>query len=324
MTEKISNIFYPPIEPYNKGFLEVSNIHKIYYEEVGNPNGVPVVFLHGGPGVGIYSDYRRFFDPEYYRVILFDQRGCGQSLPLGCLEDNNTDELVNDIEKLRDLFNIDNWIVFGGSWGSTLALIYAIRHKERVKALVLRGIFLAREKDINWLFEDDGAGKIFPDYFSEYKNYIPENERGNLVEAYYKRLTCEDKSINNEAGRIFSNWETKISKLNYKNKNEDFTERDLANSKIEALYMIMKCFIPENYILDNLIKIIDIKTYIVHGRYDIVCSTSNAWDLEQYWIKASSGEYKPKLVITPNSGHSQMELENINELVGFMEDLKQI
>lgn len=315
------NKLYPVIEPYNTGLLEVSEIHKIYYEECGNPNGVPVVFLHGGPGVGVYPDYRRFFDPNFYRVVLFDQRGCGQSLPLGCLEENNTDELVNDIEKLRKSLNIDNWIVFGGSWGSTLALIYAIRHSEVVNALVLRGIFLGRQTDIDWLFEDDGAGKVFPDYFKFYKNHIPLSERDSLVNAYYKRMTSDDRNTVVEAAKIFSKWETQISKLIYQNKvEEDFNERDLANSKIEALYMYEKCFIPENYILENLHIIKNIKTYIVHGRYDIVCSVSNAFDLEQKWIEISDN--KPKVVITPSSGHSQMEIENISELVGFMEDLK--
>lgn len=317
------NKFYPVIEPYKTGFLEVSDIHKIYYEECGNPQGVPVIFLHGGPGVGIYPDYRRFFDPEFYRVILFDQRGCGQSLPLGCLEENNTDELVKDIEKIREHLNIQNWIVFGGSWGSTLALIYAIRHHEKVKAMVLRGIFLGRQSDIDWLFEDDGAGKIFPDYFKEYKEYIPLSERKSLVSGYYKRMISDDSKIVLEAAKKFSKWETQISKLIYQNKvEEDFNERDIANSKIEALYMEKKCFIPENYILDNLEKIVHIKTYIVHGRYDIVCSASNAFDLAQKWSELSKNSNIPHLVITPSSGHSQMEIENLSTLVGFMEELK--
>jgi proline iminopeptidase len=322
MLETNLNKLYPPIEPYNTDFLQVSDIHEIYYEEVGNPKGAPVVFLHGGPGVGIHPNYRCFFDPEHYRVILFDQRGCGQSRPLGCLEENNTDELVNDIEKLRKHLNIEDWIVFGGSWGSTLALVYAIRHKEKVKALVLRGIFLGRQSDIDWLFEDDGAAKIFPDYFKEYKLHIPENERESLVKAYYKRLTSSDNNVSLDAGKIFSNWETKISKLIHKESNDEFTEKDLANSKIECLYMFEKCFFSENYILNNLNKIVDVKTYIVHGRYDIVCNASNAWELVQHWINISNGKYQPQLVITPSSGHSQMEIENISELIKFMENLK--
>lgn len=322
MTKQLNEL-YPPIEPYKTDFLPVSELHKIYYEEVGNPNGVPVVFLHGGPGVGVYGQYRQFFDPEYYRVILFDQRGCGKSLPLGCLEDNSTDALVNDIEQIRKHLNIDKWIVFGGSWGSTLALVYAIRHKQQVNSLVLRGIFLARQIDIDWLFENCEAAKIFPDYFEEYSNHIPEEERESLVQAYYKRLTHNDSSIRVEAGKKFSKWETQISKLIYEDKEEElFSERDLANSRIECLYMIEKCFFPENYILDNLDKILDIPTDIVHGRYDIVCSASNAWDLYKTWVKLSNGQYKPNLVITLSAGHSQMEKENASELVGFMENLK--
>ncbi len=316
---------YPEIEPFKTRMLDVSDKHSIYYEQCGNPNGRPVVFLHGGPGVGSVPKYRQFFDPEFYHIIIFDQRGAGQSNPLGSLEDNNTDELVKDIEKLREHLNIDKWVVFGGSWGSTLSLVYAIRHPDKVIALSIRGIFLGRQKDIDWLFEDGAAGQIFPDYFEEYKNYIPENERNNLVNAYYKRLTNNDENIVLEAGKRFSIWENKISKLVYQDEeNLDFSTRDLACSRIEAHYMINKCFFEEGYILNNLDKIIHIPTFIVHGRYDIVCSSSNAWDLYKKWLELSDYKYKPKLVITPSSGHSQMETENFAELVGFMEEIKNI
>ena len=323
MANKID--LYPEIEPFKTDMLQVSESDHLYYEESGNPNGKPVVFLHGGPGVGSFPKYRQFFDPEFYRIIVFDQRGCGQSTPLCSLENNTTDELVKDIEKLRNHLNIDQWVVFGGSWGSTLALVYAIRHPEQVIALSLRGIFLGRQKDMDWLFEDGSAGQIFPDYFEEYKNYIPENERSSLVEAYYKRLTDDDINIRMEAGKRFSLWETKIAKLIYEDDpGLDFSERDLANSRIEAHYMIYKCFFEENYILNNLEKIVHIPTFIVHGRYDIVCSASNAWDLSKKWLELSNNKIKPELVFTPSSGHSQMEKENAIELVGFMEKIKKL
>lgn len=318
--------FYPAIEPFNKGMLKVSEIHNLYYEQSGNPNGTPVVFLHGGPGAGTIPKYRQFFDPNFYHIILFDQRGAGLSEPLGSLEENNTDEIVKDIEKLREFLNIDKWVVFGGSWGSTLALVYAIRHAERVIAMSLRGIYLARDQDKEWLFEDGAAGQIFPDYFEYYKNYIPEEERGNLVEAYYKRLTSDDMKIRNEAGKRFSTWENQISKLLYAPEEGtiDVSPGDLANSRIECHYMIGDCFIEKDYIINNLEKIMHVPTFIVHGRYDIVCSTSNAWELYKAWIKVSDNKYKPELVITPSSGHSQLENENAAELVGFMEKIKSL
>lgn len=314
---------YPPIEPFQYGYLRVSDLHEIYYEQSGNENGIPVVFLHGGPGVGSFPNYRQYFDPEFYRIIIFDQRGCGKSQPLGLLEDNNTDALIEDTEKLRKYLGIDNWIVFGGSWGSTLALAYAIKYPDKVNNLVLRGIFLGRQTDIDWLFEDGPAAKIFPEYFEYYSEFIPEEEKGSLIEAYYKRLISDDYETRKEAGHRFSLWETQIAKLIYENKDDiEVTERDIANSRIECHYMVEKCFFPENYILDNLAKIIHIPTYIVHGRYDIVCSASNAWDLYKEWIKLSENKYKPELVFSPSSGHSQTEPENASELVGFMEKIK--
>lgn len=323
MSEENLREFYPDIEPFNTGMLKVSEIHNIYYEQVGNISGEPVVFLHGGPGGGVYPSFRKFFNPEIFHAVLFDQRACGKSTPLGCLEENNTQELVEDIEKLRKHLGIEKWIVLGGSWGTTLALCYAIKYPERVKALVLRGIFLNRQKDIDWLFEDDGAGQIFPDYFENYKNYIPKEERNTLVKAYYQRLISEDYNTRLESAKYWSDWENKISKLeNINTYDDEDPEQTIAGARIECLYMLKKCFLnDDNYIINNLDSILHIPTYITHGRYDIVCNTSNAWDLCKSWEEKSNGKYKPELLIASRSGHSQSEVQNRSNLINFLEKI---
>src|SRR5688500_10820849 len=205
---------YDPIEPYDSGHIRVSDVHQLYYEQCGNPNGKPVVFLHGGPGAGLDPDYRRFFDPEAYRIILFEQRGAGRSLPHASLDDNTTWHLVSDIEHIREHFGIEQWLVFGGSWGSTLSLAYAVKHPERVTGLVLRGIFLARRNETLWLYEDgQGASAIFPDTWEEFVSVIPESERADMIGAYYRRLTSDDASVCSEAARAWSLWEASALKL---------------------------------------------------------------------------------------------------------------
>src|SRR5262245_40866165 len=199
-------------EPFDEGMLAVSPIHTLYYEQSGNPQGKPVVFLHGGPGGGTVPEYRCFFDPAAYRIVLFDQRGSGRSTPYACLEENTTWDLVADIERLREHLGIDRWVVFGGSWGSTLALAYAETHPERVKALVLRGIFLVRKSEIDWFYQR-GADAVFPDFWEDYVKIIPPEERGDMVQAYYKRLTSEDEGVRFEAARAWSIWEGSTSKL---------------------------------------------------------------------------------------------------------------
>src|ERR1044071_938386 len=203
---------YAPIEPFHHGMLKVTDIHNIYFEQCGNPAGRAVIFLHGGPGGGLSPDYRRFFDPETYRVVLFDQRGSGKSTPHASLEENTTWDIVSDIERLREHLGIDSWLVFGGSWGSSLALAYAETHPDRVRQLVLRGIFLCREKEINWFYQE-GANAIFPDVWEEFLKIIPEAERGNMLEAYHRRLTSEDESVRLEAARAWSIWEGSTSKI---------------------------------------------------------------------------------------------------------------
>jgi len=296
---------YPEIEPYDSGHFSVSAIHNLYYEQCGNPKGKPVVFLHGGPGAGLTPDYRRFFDPEAYRIILFDQRGSGRSLPHASLDDNTTWHLVQDIEQLRRHFGVEQWLVFGGSWGSTLALAYAETHPESVRGLVLRGIFLARAKETRWFYEDSqGASAIFPDKWEEYVCIIPEAERGDLIDAYYRRLTSADESVRIEAARAWSIWEASALKLLPDQKLiDDFSEPEvaIALARIECHYFMNNCFFDtDNYLLEHIDRIRHIPAVIVHGRYDIICPLMNAWDLHRTWPEAS-------LHIVADAGHSVTE-----------------
>jgi proline iminopeptidase len=248
---------YDPIEPYQQRMLKVSEIHDIYYKQCGNPDGQPVVFLHGGPGGGIIADYRRFFDPEAYRIVLFDQRGAGKSTPHASLEENTTWHLASDIERLRQHLGIEKWMVFGGSWGSTLALAYAQTYPACVGSLVLRGIFLCRPKEIDWFYQE-GASAIFPDVWEQYQSVIPESGRGNMLEAYYRRLTSDDESVRPEAARAWSIWEGSTSKLIPDQKLiDDFSEphKALSLARIEAHYFINNTFFKtDNYLLENVAR----------------------------------------------------------------------
>jgi len=296
---------YQPIEPYDSGYLKVSDIHQLYYEQCGNPKGKPVVFLHGGPGAGLVDDYRRFFDPEAYRIVLFDQRGAGKSVPHASLQDNTTWDLVADIERLREHFAVDRWLVFGGSWGSTLALAYGETHPDRVTGLILRGIFLCRPMETTWLYEDShGAAAIFPENWEQYKSIIPEPERDDMVRAYYSRLTSDDESVRMEAAQAWSNWEASALKLIPDQKLiDDFNEpeKSIALARIECHYFINNCFFEtENYLLDHVDRIQNIPGVIVHGRYDIICPCVSAWDLHRAWPKA-------ELKMIPDAGHSVFE-----------------
>jgi proline iminopeptidase len=295
--------FYPEIEPYNTGLLKVSNVHTVYYEQVGNPNGKPIVFVHGGPGGGVDPSMRRFFDPKVWRVILVDQRGCGKSLPFSELKDNTTWDLVSDMEKLREELKVDKWSVFGGSWGSTLGLAYAISHPEKVKELILRGIFLLRKKEINWFYQE-GASYIFPDAWAKYLEPIPMNERGDLVSAFYKRLTSPDKETRNAASKAWSVWEGSTSKLFM---DPTFIERFAGDefadafARIECHYFMNNGFFTDdNWIINNIQKIRHIPAWIVQGRYDVVCPAVSAYELNQAWPES-------KLHIIPDAGHSASE-----------------
>ena len=278
------NALYPPREPYNEGKLKVSDIHTIHYEESGNLQGKPIVLLHGGPGGGCPPYYRQFFNPEKWRLIMFDQRGCGKSIPHAELRENTTWELVKDIEKLREYLGIDNWVVFGGSWGSTLSLAYSQTHPDRCKGLILRGIFMLRQLEINWFYQQ-GASNIFPDAWEEYLKPIPPEERDNLLMAYYKRLTSEDMKVRLEAARAWSIWEASTSRLFLdKQLMQLFGETEFAEAfaRIECHYFVNKGFLEDDdQLLNNVDKIRHIPGVIVQGRYDVVCPMISAWELHK-------------------------------------------
>lgn len=310
---------YAPIEPYSSGNLKVSDVHTLYWEQSGKPDGHPVVFLHGGPGGGTAPSNRRFFDPEFYRIVLFDQRGAGKSTPHACLEENTTWDLVNDIEKLREHLKIPEWLVFGGSWGSTLALAYSQSHPDKVTGLVLRGIFLLRKKEIDWFYEG-GAAAIYPDAWEEFRDLIPENERGSsLVDAYHKRLNSDDLEIQYAAARAWTKWEMMTAYLRPNLENVQKAEDDkfsLAFARIENHYFVNKGFFPsDSHLLDNVDKIRHIKTTIVQGRYDVCCPMMSAWDLHKAWPEA-------ELKIVYDAGHSANEPGISAELVVANEKMK--
>jgi proline iminopeptidase len=302
---------YPPIEPYEDGKLAVSPVHTLHYELCGSPDGTPVVFLHGGPGGGTVPEHRRFFDPSAYRIVLFDQRGAGRSTPHASLEENTTWHLVADIERLRAHLGVDRWVVFGGSWGSTLALAYAQTHPERVRALVLRGIFLCRPKEIRWFYQE-GASAIFPDRFEEYLAPIPAAERGDLVRAYYRRLTSEDEAVRLAAARAWSVWEGSTLRLLPDPKVvADFEQphKALALARIECHYFVNDAFFAtDDWLIEHVGAIRRIPGVIVQGRYDVVCPAMSAWELSRAWPEA-------QLVIVPDAGHHAMEPGIVDGLV---------
>ena len=276
---------YPAIKENFSEMLDVDGTHTIYYEESGNPDGVPVIFLHGGPGCGTAPSCRQYFDPEFYRIILFDQRGSGKSTPRACLENNDTWHIIEDIEKIREKLNIDKWLVFGGSWGSTLSLCYAIKHPERVLGLVLRGIFLGRREDIEWIYEVGGVSNFHPESFERYISIIPEEERKDIIGAYYKRLTSEDKETREVAAKEWSMWEGSLVTLHPDpNLEQSFGEINYAISMatIECHFWMNNMFWDDdNWLLNHVDVIKDIPTWIVHGRYYVDCRPIGAYELNK-------------------------------------------
>ncbi len=309
-TDTTRRELYAPIEANRSGFLEVGGGHTLYYEECGNPQGKPAVFLHGGPGGGCTAAMRRFWNPDVYRVILFDQRGSGKSKPHANLENNTTWDLVNDIELLRTALQIDKWQVFGGSWGSTLALAYSQTHPERVSEIVLRGIFMLRKKEIDWFYQH-GASEIFPDRWQHYLQPIPPGERDDLLRAYYSRLTSDDATVRIEAAKAWSTWEGTTSTLL---PNEaiaaDFAADEMATAlaRIECHYFVNQGFMQDNQLINDVDKIRHIPAVIVQGRYDVVCPAVSAWELAQAWPEAD-------FRIVADAGHAAFEPGNIHELV---------
>ncbi|WP_346290745.1 prolyl aminopeptidase [Sphaerothrix gracilis] len=302
---------YPPIEPFHQGKLAVSQRHTLYFEEAGNPKGKPVVFLHGGPGGGTQPLYRQFFDPQRWRIVLFDQRGCGQSTPHAELEENTTWHLVSDIEALRSHLGIDQWVVFGGSWGSTLALAYSQTHPDRCSGLILRGIFMLRPQEIRWFYQE-GASYLFPDAWQHYLAPIPAAERGDLLSAYYRRLTSADAKVCQQAAKAWSVWEASTSKLIPDAQLIDrFEESDFATAfaRIECHYFVNGGFFePADQLLQNVARIRHIPAVIVQGRYDIVCPMISAWELHQAWPEAT-------FIVVPDAGHSATEPGIVHALV---------
>ena len=302
---------YPAIEPYSTGRLRVSEAHELHFEESGNPDGKPVVFLHGGPGGGSGERMRRFFHPGKYRVVLFDQRGCGKSTPHACLEENTTWDLVADVERLREHLGIARWQVFGGSWGSTLALAYAETHPERVTELVLRGVFLLRRKEIEWFYQE-GASTLFPDAWEGYVGHIPEAERGDLVAAYHRRLTSDDPAVRLAAAKAWATWEGATSRLLPDPSLADSYAEDefaVAFARIECHYFHNRGFFEvDGQLLRDVDRIRHVPGVIVQGRYDVVCPILSAWALHRAWPEAD-------LVITPDAGHSAYEPSNSRALV---------
>jgi proline iminopeptidase len=314
-----ASALYPAIRPFQKGFLRVSKLHELYYEQSGNPKGKPVVFLHGGPGGATDPAMRRFFDPKGYRIVLLDQRGCGASRPHAELRENSTWDLVADLETLRVHLGLERWMVFGGSWGSTLALAYAQSHPEQVTELVLRGIFLLRRSELEWFYQDPlGAASIFPDLWEKYLAPIPPAERGDLILAYYRRLISEDRATRATAARAWATWEAATSFLRanptYVTKfdNPDYAA---AFARIEAHYFVNRGFMTsDDQLLSEVERIRHIPAVIVQGRYDIVCPMRSAWDLHRAWPEA-------ELRIVPDAGHSAFETATTRELVAATDRL---
>lgn len=291
--------FYPPIEPYQTGMLDVGDGHSLYWELCGNPNGIPVVFLHGGPGAGCNPNHRRLFDPARYRILLFDQRGCGRSTPHASLEANTTWHLVADIERLREMTGADKWLVFGGSWGSTLGLAYGETHPDRTAGLILRGIFAMRESEIHWFYQS-GAHHIFPDAWEEYLAPIPEAERGDLVAAYHRRLTGDDPADRLAAAKAWSAWEGGAVKLIPDPATVAAVSEDrfaIAIARIENHFMVHKGWLEEGQLIRDAGRLKGIPGWIVHGRYDVCTPVETAWALHRAWPEAG-------LHIVPDAGHA--------------------
>ena len=305
---------YPDIKPYAEHRLKVDDMHELHIEECGNKKGLPVVFVHGGPGAGCETYHRRFFDPTEYRIVLFDQRGSGRSTPHAGLDNNTTAHLVADMETIREHLEIKAWVVFGGSWGATLGLVYAETHPDRVLALILRGVFLCRPHEIRWFYQE-GANQIFPDYWQDFIAPIPESERGDLLQAHYKRLVGNEDIARMASAKAWSIWEGRASTLIQKKSVVEFfgsPHTALSLARIEAHYFVHDCFLEDNQILNNVDAIKDIPGFIVHGRYDMVCPLSSAWELRHAWPVS-------EFYVVPDAGHSATEQGTVAALINAIQ-----
>ena len=310
-------VLFPSIEPYKTQHLQVSELHKIYIEESGNPKGKPIIYLHGGPGTGSIPEYRCLFDPQFYRIIQFDQRGCGNSLPFGEIKDNDTWKLVSDIEKIRKLLMIESWVVTGGSWGATLALAYAQTHPSSVRGVILRGVFLGRKEDIHWFYQN-GASNVFPDLFEQFIAPIPENERDNILKSYYQRLfNLKEESKVTELIRAWSGWEDNT--LSIIPKGQSFLsegQRAISVTRTEIYYFMNDCFFDEkSSLLNNVNKINHLPIKIIHGRYDMICCYKQAFDLKKAIPSA-------ELITLNLSGHSGLEPQIVDAFIHATEEFK--
>lgn len=308
---------FPEIDPFHSEHLNVSEKHAIYYEECGNPDGYPVVFLHGGPGSGCNPNQRRFFDPTFYRIVLLDQRGCGRSTPLGCTDDNNTDALVQDIETLKNHLNIKSWLVFGGSWGSTLALAYAIKYPFSTSGLILRGIFLSRESELNWFLGE--VRHFFPECWEKLLSFIPEAEQSNPLSAYASRVFSDDINIAGAAAVQWNEFESNIMSLLPRpitaNQSNTPIAIEIARAKVQIHYILNECFVGQRDLIEEAKKLSEIPTTIIQGRYDMVCPPISAWELKNVLPQA-------KFEIIPDAGHSAMEVGVTSALIEATEAFK--
>ena len=307
---------YPPIEPFDQRVLPVGNGHHVYLEQCGRVDGVPIIVFHGGPGGGCSPTMRRYFDPNYYRIILFDQRGCGRSRPNAEVNHNTTWHLMADIEYIRNLLKIDSWMIFGGSWGSTLALLYAQKYPQLVRHLILRGVFLGTQAELDW-FYGGGAGRFWPDAWSRFCNIIPVAERHDLITAYASRLFCGDVQIENRFGQAWAGWENALASINSNGTiAASPPQYARAFSRLENHYFLNKLFLtPEQEILKNMSSLLDIPSHIVQGRYDMICPPQTAWSLAQQWPKS-------RLQIVGNAGHALSDGPISDELVKIMDGLR--
>lgn len=308
---------YSAIRPYAIHELKVEDPYTIYFEECGSPDGIPVIVVHGGPGAGCNPDQRRFFDPSLYRIILFDQRGCGKSTPIGSLENNTTQGLLADMEAIRNELDIDKWVLFGGSWGATLSLLYAQAHPEHVLGLILRSVLLANQSDRNWFFKEGGASRIYPYYWEEFAGILKPSERNDLVQTYYDRLDNKNELIRMKAAKAWSLWHRRCATMNPLPSAKAYGSGTMRLARLECHYFVNKCFIEENQILDSMKAIKDIPGIIIHGRYDMITPVDNSYKLERAWKKA-------ELDIVRDAGHASSEPALTDALIKATEKMAKL
>ena len=315
---------YPEINNYDNFILGSDSLHSIYVEQTGNESGIPVIFLHGGPGSGCNENHRRYFNPDKYRIILFDQRGCNRSAPKGCVENNSTQDILNDIESIRKKLNIDKWILFGGSWGATLALLYAEQYPQHVSGMILRGTFLARQCDFEW-FSKIGVNRIYPDYWKEFLAIFDESEKNDLVESLHRRVFSENREIQLQAAKAWALWAGRVVTHSLNEEyvlDEEDKEKLINEVKIEMHYAKNNYFIKENQILDNISKIPDVPITIIHGRKDLTCLPESSWSVHQALVNSNLAN--SKLVIVPDAGHLAGEPAMIDALVSSTDQMAEL